>query len=764
MVHTTSSRAYSENTRTSARSSSTSSANLRSQARRNASADRQLTSSSGASSDPSAPVIGHIKISLTEADDGTSSRYQAGSRRSTSQSRYSLAGRPTGSLRSLSADRFGSSPNVSQLGTGRGDYDHDFVVGYATVKTQTRPANSESVQYKAFVGPTHRSSVAASSPVSSTSNKRQSRYSKTYSTKSYDDFSLPSTSLRSYRTSPNINLQPRPYVSGTAYHTYKYIPSPTPAVSHIWDRPTATTPQSDRSKATTHQPDIDTYDTLRRYRASSSFIPWAPWESEEESYASRIARSTSMPHLHYTSLPTGTSLKSCNYALPHESTNHVNTSQKVIDRIVAGHVSKADEFDVEQKIREIRQQAAAQKTTPRRYYEDEDDIKLRSYEHRLLHLPDILHRRVTENYTLPHTTAVPTLRYVKGTVVTNGNDFFHPSDVSETLLPNGKKAMTYTKSSQTGHGDHSEANTEIEKIIRRTRYLQDSMHTLEQFINRNRSLFPADILIYQYVKFYLLSREELVKLGENPDAELYGAKIREKLVVPYGCEIVDFLKRYYSRYKEVEVEYDDIERIRLRGMATEQSDDQSKDSIRKVVEAEYDERHQLRQHPPKTRQSTEITSSYTPSRCPKEVEIYAPSIKEAKYRDLLFEALETTGLKKIDENRGAENGGEVNLQIPQFSSKLRPRRIAEGNTVRLSCAVSSIPDSTVTWYHDNRPISNDLRHHISVSGFHGHHGRTDARTHACTDGRTDGRTVPFDIKSAAFLFKTRALKLYLKLH
>jgi len=65
------------------------------------------------------------------------------------------------------------------------------------------------------------------------------------------------------------------------------------------------------------------------------------------------------------------------------------------------------------------------------------------------------------------------------------------------VLPNGQRAVTYTRQSQTGHGDHREANVEIEKMIRKTKHLQDSMHTLEEFVRRNRSLFPEDIIIYQ---------------------------------------------------------------------------------------------------------------------------------------------------------------------------------------------------------------------------------------------------------------------------
>ena len=46
------------------------------------------------------------------------------------------------------------------------------------------------------------------------------------------------------------------------------------------------------------------------------------------------------------------------------------------------------------------------------------------------------------------------------------------------------------------------------------------MHTLEEFVKRNRSLFPDDIIIYQNVKFFRLNDEELRRIGERPDAEV----------------------------------------------------------------------------------------------------------------------------------------------------------------------------------------------------------------------------------------------------
>jgi len=49
---------------------------------------------------------------------------------------------------------------------------------------------------------------------------------------------------------------------------------------------------------------------------------------------------------------------------------------------------------------------------------------------------------------------------------------FIPTNVSVSILPTGKKAITYTRFSQKGTGDQHKANAEIDRIIQRTNRLQ----------------------------------------------------------------------------------------------------------------------------------------------------------------------------------------------------------------------------------------------------------------------------------------------------
>ena len=273
------------------------------------------------------------------------------------------------------------------------------------------------------------------------------------------------------------------------------------------------------------------------------------------------------------------------------------------------------------------------------------------------------------------------------------------------VLPNGQRAVTYTRHSQTGHGDHREANVEIEKIIKKTKHLQDSMHTLEEFIRRNRSLFPEDIIIYQNVKFFRLTEEELRRIGERPDAEVYGVRIREKLVVPYGTEVIDILRKHYSKHREVEIEYEDLEHIRRLAASAEKAQMSTKDSIRKVVEAEYDEVDRLKTQarPAAAAHSVDyrmLATLESLNRMPTET-----VATETKWQTL----------KPLVEGRRLETAERPALE---FTSKLRNRHITEGNSVRLSCAINVTPDTVITWYHGNNVIKESDKYHLSVSACH----------------------------------------------
>ena len=290
---------------------------------------------------------------------------------------------------------------------------------------------------------------------------------------------------------------------------------------------------------------------------------------------------------------------------------------------------------------------------------------------------------------------------------------FLPTDVKVALLPSGKKAVTYTKFSQKGHGDQRQANVEIERIVQRTKHLQDSMHTLEDFVKRNRSLFPDDIIIYQRIVFYLLSEEELKRMGERPDAEIYGVRIREKLVAPIGTDVTSILKKYYSKHTEVDIEYQDKDSIiRQRDQVDrgEEPPDDATTSRRRRRRTEITEEEETWEMM-RNRMRADRLKERRPS-----VEDW-PTLKHRQAssssssdRTLYIDEDELMTTKSLARGKAPRP-----QSLPQFSSALRSKKIVAGHDVQLNCFVDGNPDPMVTWYHGNRMVVDDGHCRVIVS-------------------------------------------------
>ena len=214
----------------------------------------------------------------------------------------------------------------------------------------------------------------------------------------------------------------------------------------------------------------------------------------------------------------------------------------------------------------------------------------------------------------------------------------------------------------------------------------------------------------QNVKFFRLNEEELRRIGERPDAEVYGVKIREKLVVPYGTEVIDILRKHYSRHRDVEIEYDDLEHIRQLASSAEHTQLSTKDSIRRVVETEYDEAADRTRPVPRApvapvahEYRTLMTLDAMP---PVRTPAAEPSTATETRRHM------TAALRMVTGGGGGEKTADRTAL--EFTSKLRNRHITEGNSVRLSCALNVTPDTVVTWYHGNNIVRQSDNHHLAV--------------------------------------------------
>jgi len=275
-------------------------------------------------------------------------------------------------------------------------------------------------------------------------------------------------------------------------------------------------------------------------------------------------------------------------------------------------------------------------------------------------------------------------------MVLHPGEQFVPTDVSVTTLPSGQKAVTYTRFSQTGHGDQTKANVEIDRVIQRTKRMQETMHTLENFVKRNRSLFPEDIIIYQHIVFYLLDPAELKRLGMRPDQEVYGVKVRERLVAPYGSDVASILRRYYSRYNEVEVEYSEKEDIRRR-LRQEMSGTE-------VIDSEEEERRRRRRRMrTDVEETTEIETTTT-----------------ARRRQQQQQQLQQLGDEEEEMLRSMRaRRDKQDESRPAFTTRLQSKRVPAGEMIRLNCVVDGQPEPSVTWYRNNQPIAESGRFQIN---------------------------------------------------
>jgi len=194
------------------------------------------------------------------------------------------------------------------------------------------------------------------------------------------------------------------------------------------------------------------------------------------------------------------------------------------------------------------------------------------------------------------------------------------------------------------------------------------MHTLENFVKRNRSLFPEDIIIYQHVIFYLLDSDELKRLGEErADMEVYGVKIRERLVAPFGTDVTSVLKKYYCKHSNVEVEY----------------------MKREDIQRRLNEEMQESEPPQKLTRTLQLNDA---TNYDSETSLTVNTTSDEKWRK-----------------------STVKDSAPHFIQQLRPASVRVGDCCRFTCSLTGEPEPTVTWYRDGKQLPNTERFRFQVS-------------------------------------------------
>jgi hypothetical protein len=334
-------------------------------------------------------------------------------------------------------------------------------------------------------------------------------------------------------------------------------------------------------------------------------------------------------------------------------------------------------------------------------------------------------------------------------LVLDPDDTFQPDHVRVINLSSGKQAVSYDRTRQSGHGaDKKEADAAIERVIQRTRTMEQSMYTLEDFVRANRSLFPEDTQIQQQIRFFQLSEQELVEMGESLDsAGLYGVKIKEKLIVPRGYDVTAALNKYYGKKGSCHVELDQQQSIRAQAdQEVELSRQESYDSIRKQVEKEFEQRDAARilgeqRHDVKQAQRgvdhrdryghlhSHVTPDYIKSDYVTAGLDYDSIYEISRGRrsslgscqsDVESVCTRTSGRASSTGGASSRRGGGKRGgpdTAPTFTAKLRPKKCDEGATVRFNASISGLPMPDVAWFKSNRLITEGGHYHISVSGL-----------------------------------------------
>jgi len=313
------------------------------------------------------------------------------------------------------------------------------VVGYATVKTHARPPGSEGVNYKVFLD--------QASPIGGTH--------------------LPNEPITASHSSYSHHYKPT-----TSYYTdTSYAPPSYPSASYTSTR---------RSRASTRSASLP-----RHYTPST---PSRGYVAPTSATLRMMATDGPAP-----ALPTWTPWKSARPAASRQR-DEDEFYRRLRDIRLRATSPVSDDLDLSPRRSSRGRTAAAVVTRPALAYSPNVIYTGKKIDTGLI--PDRPVPPPLPPIVSPHSSA--------SFLDDNPSRYheFEPTDVGVVVLPNGQRAVTYTRQSQTGHGDHQQANVEIEKIIKKTKHLQDSMHTLEEFVRRNRSLFPDDIIIYQNVKFF----------------------------------------------------------------------------------------------------------------------------------------------------------------------------------------------------------------------------------------------------------------------
>ncbi|CAD5124746.1 DgyrCDS13014 [Dimorphilus gyrociliatus] len=308
---------------------------------------------------------------------------------------------------------------------------------------------------------------------------------------------------------------------------------------------------------------------------------------------------------------------------------------------------------------------------------------------------------------------------------------FTPNDVQVLELRSGKKATAMTEFHQTERGmSEQEGNCHIDYAVSRTRNIQDKMSSMEDFVRRNRRMFPSDVELYQNIRYFELSEQELRAMGESPDSNIIGIKVREKILLPPGSEDSAYiLKKVYGKKRE-EID-ESVLKMRTKKQIAEDDEEESQKTLYKRIREEVERKHEKRETRRILGDEDYITNQATKYRRKADDYNHVHSFLTPKYiksiyhdagaeYDEIYQKKKKPREKHSIIKRSRSEEPEIHrvrrkqyTEVPSFTARLRPKRSIVRGIAKFSCSVLGYPFPKVKWFKGQKELKSDEKLRIT---------------------------------------------------
>ena len=318
-------------------------------------------------------------------------------------------------------------------------------------------------------------------------------------------------------------------------------------------------------------------------------------------------------------------------------------------------------------------------------------------------------------------------------LVLQPGESFVPDEVSHDHLQDGHQATVYKQTRQKVHKKVPEvldyrsnystnpleesrsAEDTIERFNEETEKMREDLGTLDDFIRKNKSLFPPNLVVLQRFVYHkpsplslldsldaqyddLVSPMELVSRVAFHDKPCR-VKVKETLVIPKGTDLKGYdvegvLERCYHRMEDVEVVYEDAEGMKKK--LQEQKEKQDEEVRQGRLDDEASFRLKLNDNYTKIDNENDTINIFSKNK---------QMLAEYNFPKKEGESLEN--------NTTAPNDHASLTKPPSFLTQLLNQHVIEGHDVTLTCALQD--HTEVKWYRDGELLKEGDRLVMKVS-------------------------------------------------